>query len=89
MGLRNLITVTWTQPQLCCDCHRAAKQGWQELKHSEGGPYLEKRCGPCAEVHYGDTLPLLAHDLSKAKRHKVSAKKDDEAITPPMLGLAG
>lgn len=89
MGHRNIIRVAWTQPQICEDCHHSAPEGWQELKYSNGGAYLEKRCAPCAEVHYGDALPELANDISKAKRAKSGTKTDDKQIAPPMLGMAG
>lgn len=90
MGNRILIYVHWNQPQVCGDCRIEVPDGWQELKTSEGGPYLEKRCGPCAEVHYGDALPELVNDISKAKRNSGRNKAADEPMIPaPLLGLAG
>lgn len=82
--------VAWTQPQLCGDCHTTTPDGWQELKYSKGGPYIEKRCGPCAEVHYGKALPVLADDGPKKKGRTGPAKAADKEMTEaPLLGLAG
>lgn len=89
MGQRNLIAVTWTQPQHCCDCKGLAHGGYQELKYSEGGPYLEKRCAPCAEVHYADALPMLAMDIPKAPRGQSRPAAADTMTPAPLLGLAG
>lgn len=81
----------WKNPQLCCDCRCETYDGWQELKYSGGGPYLEKRCGPCAEAHYGKTLPELADDLSKKKRRSGQTKATDKKMMTeaPLLGLTG
>ncbi len=51
----NLTPMEWKSPQICGDCREMASEGWQELKYSAGGPYIEKRCNPCANRHYGET----------------------------------
>lgn len=89
MGIGHLIAVSWNQPQLCCDCHRFAAAGTQELKYSDGGPYLEKRCAPCAEVRYADALPMLALDIQKVSRRKGRSETADTMTPAPLLGLAG
>jgi hypothetical protein len=95
MGVRaaglNLTHITWTQPQICGDCHSMVPDGWQELKKSDGGPYIEKRCGPCAEVHYGNALPELVMDLPKKTKRSGKAEKAVSELdcSPLLLGLTG
>lgn len=91
MGLGILTHITWNQPQICVDCRKAIPQGWQELKKSAGGLYLEKRCGPCAEVHYGEALPELVMDLPKKTKDAGRPEKTagDLTDTPLLLGLTG
>ncbi len=84
------VLIAWTQPQHCGDCSMTVPEGWQELKYSSGGPYLEKRCCSCAEVHYGNALSNLADDLPKKVRRSGQNKKTDKPMTEaPLLGLAG
>lgn len=61
----------WKTPQICLDCRTLVEEGWQELKRSGGGHYIEKRCGPCAEEHYGKTfIGKLGAPAKKAKSQK-------------------
>lgn len=87
----NITRPDWDKPHLCRDCHHFTAEGWQELKYSTGGPYLEKRCDPCAEVHYGDALPELVNDIPKKKRRSGQTEKTIQSIdsSPLLLGLTG
>ncbi len=86
----SVIRYIWNQPQICGDCLKSVAAGWQELKKSAGGPYLEKRCDSCAEVHYGDALPELADYIPKAKRIAGRTAADDKRMSQaPLLGMAG
>lgn len=76
---------TWSQPQICGDCHIHAAEGYQELKYSPGGPHLEKRCRPCAISHYGKG----AVDQADAEKKKSRKKAEKDMEYAPLLGRTG
>lgn len=80
----NLTPIEWKTPQVCRDCKEDAAEGWQEVKRSPGGHYLEKRCNPCGIIHYGKAVldQLGAPTKKKMAGHKAG---DTEMTEAPLL----